>query len=141
MNVIYFQTSMNFIFGGNTALASTLYSVRGGFNGSLLYAFTDELSAGAEIGIYGMADTDNEGNETTLYDTPFRLFARWGKDNTFVQAFAGYYLSSVTLFDGIEVGAKASLMGLYYAGSYIHRDLDYMRFEVGFCVRDLLSQL
>ncbi|MDC7223763.1 MAG: hypothetical protein PQJ60_08490 [Spirochaetales bacterium] len=119
----------------------SVLSLRGGVNGTVRYYVTDHISLGAEAGIYYLSISNgNTGYDYLYLDVPLRAVVRVGRENTFIQGFAGYYLGlTEPFFGGTEVGAKLSLAGLYFSAAYTMGEYDFMRYEVGYCLNNLLN--
>lgn len=129
-------------FADAAGLFATLLSVRGGVNGTFRFQISEQLSTGAELGVYSMTvgDTEGTGDSYTFIDIPARVVVRFGNDSTFIQGFGGYYISvDNPIFGGIEAGAKLSLLGLYIAASYTMGDISFMRYELGFNLTNLFT--
>lgn len=124
-------------FGNEEGLLLTLLSIRGGFNSTLRYEITDSLSLGGEIGFYYLS-IEGEYDTYTFWDIPMRAVVRFGKDETFIQGFAGYYLPVGSDLGGVEAGAKVALGGIYASASYTLGPVDFLRVEVGYSINDLL---
>jgi len=124
-------------YGNEEGAILSLLSMRFGVNGSLRYEFTDSLSIGTEIGCYYLTfDTDTDSY--TFIDIPLRAIVRMGKDDTFIQGFAGYYLPIGHELGGVEAGAKVALGGLYITGSYTLGAVDFFRVELGYSLNDII---
>jgi hypothetical protein len=124
-------------------IATFLATLRGALYGTARYAFTDNLSAGVQIGVYAI--TYSSGDEsTTLIDIPARALARFQAGPLAVEAFGGYYLSMIKTdnynFSGFETGAKLLLGPVYGSYSIVFADPTYNRVEVGIQLSDLLKK-
>lgn len=122
-------------------LIHILYS-RAAVNADLLYTLGDSFAVGAESGFWLLYTPYSSSSDLDYYflDMPFRALIRLGSGNTFLQGFAGYYLTLLSTvngidlpgaFSGMEVGLRGSLYGVYMEGSYILGAMDYFRINVG----------
>lgn len=123
-------------FGNEEGMVLSLLSMRAGVNGTLRYEITDSLSLGGELGFYYLS-LEGDYGDYLFIDIPARAVMRLGKDDTFIQGFAGYYLPIGSDLGGIEAGAKAALGGVYLLASYTMGDFNYLRVEVGYSMNDL----
>lgn len=124
-------------FGNEEGAILSLLSLRAGVNGSIRYEFIDSLSLGGELGFYYLT-LEGEYETYTFVDLPIRAIIRLGKDETFIQGFAGYYLPFGSNLGGAEAGIKAAIGGVYACVSYTLGPVDFSRVEIGFSMNDLL---
>ncbi|MBN2443090.1 MAG: hypothetical protein JXJ04_17150 [Spirochaetales bacterium] len=98
------------------------------------YLITPDLSAGVEAGAYLLMLSD-----PAAYDFPLRVLFRYGGSGTFIELFGGYYISTAEKLSGPEVGARASLGGLYVDFSYVIAEYSYYSMGLGFALNTIFG--
>lgn len=127
-----FDTSSAGEYSDVVGLWATLFSVRGGFSGTLRYRLTDSLSVGGEAGVAWMS-MESGTSKYTFIDIPVNAVFRWGSKDTFLEPSIGYYFTSGSSLHGMSAGLKASFNKLYIGGAYIFGgDINYARFTLGY---------
>jgi hypothetical protein len=110
---------------GQFAALGALFNTRVGAWARAAYAFTPQLSLGAELGIDYLT-LSISGVDGTLYDVPLRASLRYGKGKMGVEGFGGVLLSGATvgsesapLGTSLDFGARFSIAGLFAEASYV----------------------
>lgn len=118
-----------------SGIATFLSTLRGAAYGTVRYALTDNFSLGGQVGLYAITYDDGT-TSTTLIDLPFHALVRYELGFFALEAFGGYYLSTIQSSDynfaGLEAGGKVFLGGLYASYSVVMANPVYNRIEVGY---------
>jgi len=124
-------------------IATFLATLRGALYGTARYSITDQLSVGAQIGLYAITYDLDDGSSVTLLDLPVYGLVRYDLGPLGLEAFGGYYLSPIKSadydFGGVEFGAKVLLGPLYASYSQVLANPSYNRIEVGFELSKMLE--
>ena len=130
-----------------------IFNLRGGVHGDINYNLSEDMSAGAELGLaYISATTGEAPNEYTasLFDIPAYLFFRYKLGFLAIQPYAGLLITGATNSDGdlssnanVAVGARLFLGGIYAEVAYIlglgNEADSFPRFGIGYQYKGLVG--
>jgi len=123
---------------GGFEIIAALFNLRVGGLVGLGFNIGEAITVGGEVGALAMYWSDNSGSYSILFDLPVHAYA----DVHLGEAVAlrvygggiglGYWTNSFFLGFAPEVGARASLGGLYVEAAYVLSAEPFYRYGIGF---------